>query len=191
MITGIILASGLSRRMKRDKLLINLGDKAIIEHVVEACVNSDLDKIILVYRKEQVKMIGEKYKIETIYNENASLGQSQAMKLGLGIANRDSSFMFLMGDQPFINSDWINKLILEYKKSNLPILVPFYNGTRGSPIIFGCEYRKELLKVEGDIGGREIVRREYLKVHKVYIDDPRLGTDIDTEENLEKVEKWI
>lgn len=191
MITGIILASGLSRRMKKDKLLIQLGEKTIIEHVVETCANSDLDKVILVYRKEEVKLIGEKYKIDTVYNENSNLGQSESMKLGLIRTQKRSSFMFIMGDQPFINPDLINKLITEYKNSKLPILIPYYNNTRGMPIIMGAEYREELLKVKGDKGGREIVKRDHLNVHKIYIDDQKLGIDIDTEKDLKEVKKWI
>ncbi len=191
MVTGIILASGLSKRMERDKLLINLGGKAIVEHVVKACVNSNLDKIILVYRKEEVKSIGEKWGVETIYNENAKLGQSQAMRVGLSIADNDSSFMFLMGDQPFVNPDLINRLIKEYKNVDLPLIVPFYNGCKGAPIIFGGQYREELLKVQGDIGGRKIVERDYFNIHRVYINDIKLGIDIDTENDLEMVKKWI
>ena len=46
MITGIILASGFSRRMKADKLLIDIEGSALIERVIKACVDSRLDDII-------------------------------------------------------------------------------------------------------------------------------------------------
>jgi molybdenum cofactor cytidylyltransferase len=191
MITGIILASGLSKRMKRDKLLIELNEKPIIEYVIKAAVRSNLDHVILVYRKEIVKVIAKKYKVDTIYNDNAHLGQSQAIKLGVSKSHKDSSLMFLMGDQPFVNSELINKLILKYKKNKLPILVPYYNGNRGMPNIFGPIYRKELLKVEGDAGGREILKRDHLKIHRVDIVDRKLGIDIDTQEDLERVRRWL
>ena len=64
MITGIILASGFSRRMKADKLLIDIEGSALIERVIKACVDSRLDDIILIYRSEEVKKIGEKYNIK-------------------------------------------------------------------------------------------------------------------------------
>lgn len=191
MITGIILASGFSKRMKKDKLLISLGGQTIIEYVINAAVNSNLDRIILVYRKEDVKKIAQKYQIETLYNNNSHLGQSQAMKLGIEATNDETSFMFIMGDQPFITTSLINKLISEYKNTELPISVPFYNGNRGMPIIISNEYRDKLLKVEGDKGGRDIISKNHNKVHRVYMDDIKLGIDIDTPEDLEKVKRWI
>lgn len=191
MITGIILASGLSRRMKRDKLTIKLQGKAIIEYVIEACINSDLDKILLVYRTEEVKEIGKKYDLKLLYNKNPRLGQSQAIKIGLNEIDGNSSFMFLMGDQPLLDSKLINRLIAEYKSLDSKILVPYYDGERGMPAIFPPKYRNELLQVKGDKGGREIIARENSNIHKIHIKKSKMGMDIDTPEDLEEVKKWI
>ena len=60
MITGIIMASGFSKRMKTDKLTIEIEGMKIIERVIEATISSKLDKIILVYRTEEIRLIGEK-----------------------------------------------------------------------------------------------------------------------------------
>ena len=47
MITGIILASGFSRRMKRDKLLMEIDGIKMAERVIQACNKSSLDDLIL------------------------------------------------------------------------------------------------------------------------------------------------
>lgn len=184
MITGIILASGFSRRMKRDKLLMEIEGKKLIERVIEACINSNLDDIILVYRVDDLKKIGEKYSIKSIYNEKAHLGQSEGLKLGVREATRADSYMFLVGDQPFLTSELINTLIKEYKESYLPILVPYYNGHRGMPMIISSIFREELLNITGDKGGRDIVQKNISKVKKIYIEEEKLGMDIDNEEDL-------
>ena len=75
MITGIIMASGFSNRMGKDKLLIEINGKKIIEWVIIALKDSNLDEIILVYRTEEIKKIGESYGIKTVLNPNAHLGQ--------------------------------------------------------------------------------------------------------------------
>lgn len=184
MITGIILASGFSRRMKRDKLLMEIEGMKLIERVIEACINSNLDDIILVYRVDDLKKIGEKYSIKSIYNEKAHLGQSEGLKLGVREATRADSYMFLVGDQPFLTSELINTLIKEYKESYLPILVPYYNGHRGMPMIISSIFREELLNITGDKGGRDIVQKNISKVKKIYIEEEKLGMDIDNEEDL-------
>ena len=52
MITGIILASGLSRRMAgHDKLLLPVDGTAIVERVMRAADASRLDNIILAVSK--------------------------------------------------------------------------------------------------------------------------------------------
>lgn len=191
MITGIILASGFSKRMGEDKLLIDLNGKKLIEYTIKACVNSNLDEIIIVYRNEEVKNIALKYNVKTILNEYAKLGQSESMKLGIINSVENSSYMFLMGDQPFITSDLIDTLIYEYNTSCKPILLPFYNGNRSMPIIISNKYKQELLDVTGDEGGRSIIKKYPKNIHYVYIENEKMGIDIDTKEDLKRVEKWI
>lgn len=189
MITGVILASGFSRRMKKDKLLIEIDGVKLIERVIMACIGSNLDEIILIYRIDEVKEIGEKYNVKTIYNENAHLGQSEGLKLGVRESVGAKSYMFLVGDQPFITSKLINRLIEEYNNSDLPILVPYYNRHRGMPIVISSIFKEELLKVVGDKGGRDIVKSNISKVKKVYIEEERQGMDIDSLEDLEALKR--
>ena len=187
MITGIIFASGFSRRMGKDKLLLEIEGEKIIERVIRASVESDLDGVILVYRKDEIKEIGKNYGLKTIYNHKADKGQSESMRLGIKNTIESSSYMFIVGDQPFLNSDIINKLIYEYKSSKSSILIPYYNGERGMPMIMSNIYKDELLNVVGDKGGRDIVRKYSHNVHKVNIEEERLGIDIDTIDDLTKI----
>lgn len=186
-ITGIIQASGFSKRMKKDKLLMKIQGEILIERVIKAAVESSLDEIILVYRQIEVKEIGEKYNIRTIYNENAHLGQSESMKLGIIEASDSDAYMFFVGDQPLITKELINKLIGEFKNTNINIVVPYYGEERGTPIIISSKYREELLRVEGDIGAREIVKNNPCDIKKVFISNILQGMDIDKEEDIQSL----
>lgn len=187
MITGIILASGFSKRMKRDKLLLKIEGMKIVEKVVQACKESVLDEIILIYRKNEVKEIGEKYNIRTIYNPHAYLGQSAGLKLGVINAKNSEAYMFIMGDQPYLKSELIDKLIFEYKRRESTILVPCYNGKNGTPTVFSSIYENELLKVKGDKGGREIIKDNPSEVKRVHINDTKMGLDIDTLDDFKSI----
>lgn len=184
MITGIILASGFSRRMGKDKLLLEIDGEKIIEKVVRVCSESNLENIILIYRTIEVKIIGDKYGIKTVYNQNADLGQSEGMKVGINESGNVESYMFFVGDQPFLTSELINKLIKEYIWAKSSILVPYYNGSRGMPMIISYIYKEELLSVVGDKGGRDIVDKHILEAKKVHIEEGKQGIDIDTPEDL-------
>lgn len=181
---GIIFASGFSRRMGKDKLLLEIEGEKIIEKVIKACKESDLEEIILIYREKGIKDIGDKHNLRTVYNPNASLGQSEAMKLGIREGSSAEDYMFFVGDQPFLSSELINQLIEEYKKSKSSILIPYYNGNRGMPMIISSKYKEELLNVVGDKGGRDIVNKYIEEVVKVCIREEKQGIDIDTPEDF-------
>lgn len=185
MVTGIILASGFSNRMGRDKLLIEINGKRIIEWVIEALKASNLDDIILVYRTEEVKKIAESYCLRTVYNPKAHLGQSQSVILGLEHCKGDCCFMFFVGDQPFISSQLINDLIDEHKRNPSKIVIPYYQDKINMPILFPPDFREDLLKVKGDKGGREIIQKNPSKIKKVEIQDQSLVIDIDTIEDYD------
>lgn len=187
MVTGIILAAGFSRRMGEEKLLLKINGETIIERVIKASYKSKLDKIILIYRKKEVGDIGKAYGIETIHNKNANLGQSQSMKLGIQAAGEAGAYMFIVGDQPFLTEELINKLLEEYKVGELPIVIPYFNGERSMPMVISSKYKDELLKVEGDKGGRDIVKNNPHKVKKVHIEDKKIGMDLDTPEDLKGI----
>ena len=189
MIIGIILASGYSKRMKKDKLTMNIKGRPMVEWTIRACSNSKLDHIILVYRRPKVKEIGEKYGIKNIYNEKAYLGQAEGVKLGVKLAKNGNSYMFLTGDMPYINSKLIDRLIEVHNKNPEYIIVPFYNGKQGMPTIFPEVYREDLLNINGDKGGRDIIMKNPDFVKRVDIEDEKLGIDIDTMEDVEKLDR--
>ena len=177
------MASGFSKRMGQNKLLMEIEEEKVIERVILACKNSLLDEIILIYRLDEIKEIGLKYKLKTIHNPNAIKGQSEAVKLGVKTSKEENGVMFLVADQPFLDAKVINTLLKEYEKDPSMIVVPFYDNKFGMPIIFPSLFRDELLKVSGDKGGREIIEKNPNLVKKIYYEDKLLGVDIDTMED--------
>lgn len=184
MITGIIMAAGYSRRMERDKLIMDFKGKAMVEWVIKAAVESQLDQVILVYRREDVKRIGEKYKVKTVYNPRAHLGQAESIKAGVKSALDPTNYMFLVGDMPYIDRALIDRLIRAYDRKPGSIQVPFYGGRQGMPTIFSSIYREDLLSIEGDKGGRDIIKKNRNLVSQVNISNPKLGIDIDSMEDV-------
>ena len=190
MITGIIMASGFSRRMGRNKLLLELNGTTILENVIEACKNSKLDKIIIVYREDNVKEIAIKHGLHAIKNKNSDRGQSESIKLGLMNVDKDTSgLMFIVGDQPFLSSDTIDKLICNFKSEHEKIIVPIYNSKRGNPVIFPYSLKDDFLSLSGDIGGRNIIDKFKNRVKFIDIDDTKSGLDIDTWEQYIQIKK--
>ncbi|MGF7060856.1 molybdenum cofactor cytidylyltransferase [Brassicibacter mesophilus] len=188
MITGIVMASGFSRRMNRNKLLLTLGNEAIIERVIKAAKDSDIDDIILVYNNEDVKKLAEKHNIKTVFNERPDKGQSESMKIGINFAcSETQGYMFIVGDQPFLDSRTINTLVKSFKEESCYIVAPVYNGKRGNPVIFSSHLKEKLLEVEGDKGGRKIIEECIKHTKLINIDNKAIGLDIDTWEEYQRI----
>lgn len=188
---GIILASGFSRRMGRNKLLMNIGDELIIEKVIKTIKKSNMSKIILVGREEEIINIGINEGIKTIKNDLAINGQSESIKLGLKEADLNHNYMFFCGDQPFIDEEIVNKLIKVSSQNSENIIIPKFKDKTGSPIIFPISLKKELESLKGDMGGREVIKNNKDKIKYVGINNSLFLQDIDTIKEYEEFIKLI
>jgi len=189
---GIILAAGLSTRFGRPKQLMDLNGKPLIEWVVDACLSSRLDKIVVVLGHDAPQIASNlslKYKdrrITTIINPQYKNGMSQSLRTGLANVMKDfPSVMFLLGDQPLVSSTLIDRLLESFWESEKDLCVPVHKDTRGNPTLFSSKFYKHLLNVSGDIGAREIIQAHPEAVLLVEAKDPLPFFDIDTEKDLE------
>lgn len=173
--------------MNKNKLTLEIDDTPIIERVIRAVKGSYVEDILVIYRQREIRKIAEKNNVKAIYNVYASQGQSEAIKLGIRAADPQSKgYMFFVGDQPFLKANTINQLIEAFNKAPQTITLPLYNGKRGNPVIFPIDFKDALLGITGDQGGRGIIEQEK-KVNCITIEDSRIGIDIDTWQQYEKL----
>ena len=117
-------------------------------------------------------------------NKKYFLGQSESIKLGTENI-KDENIMFFTGDMPFLKEETIFKIISEFDGR---ITIPVVNGKRCSPVIFPNKYKEELLSLSGDVGGREIIKKEK-KLNFIEFFDKKQFMDIDRKEDLKAVIK--
>ncbi|MFI3226339.1 MAG: nucleotidyltransferase family protein [Clostridia bacterium] len=172
-VCGVILASGLSKRMGQNKLLLPLNDMTIFEHTLKACTKSDLSDIIVVTSYEEIADICVKNNVKFVKNEQSHLGQSESIKLGTKYFFDKPSLMFISGDTPFLDVEMVNSLISNFKTD---ILVPYFGDTPQNPVVFPKYTYNDLLKLEGDTGGKKVIKMH--KFDKLVI--KCVNKDIDT-----------
>ena len=188
MITGIILASGFSRRMEDEKLLLAVDGVPMLERVIRAAQSSLIEEILLIYRRDAIKELGNRYGVKTVLNPHAEKGQSEAVKLGVAHASINSDgYMFLVGDQPYLSHSTVNKLIEVFNGHKNCIIIPVYNGARGNPVIFPAALKSDLFSLEGDCGGRAVAECMSSMVQLVPIARGHEGVDIDTRDEYETI----
>ena len=192
MVNGIILASGFSRRFGADKLMASLSEKHVLEYTIETTLKSELETVNVVYRTPDVGVLIDQFKgVNSVLNKNAVKGQSEAIKVGLSKIDNGGAFLFLVGDQPFISVETINKLIRVFEEKKPDIVVSLYKGKKGNPVLFANHLKKELNLLTGDQGGRQLIRSEQWKIAYIEIDDENEGLDIDRPEDLETMRQLM
>lgn len=172
--------------MGGNKLLMNIGGELIIERVIREIKSSNVSKIILVGRDEKVIDIALKEKIEVVKNNDAIRGQSESIRLGIEKSILEYDFMFFCGDQPFIDSESINNLIDTSIRNKDKIIIPRVKNFVGSPVIFPNSFKEELELLTGDVGGREVIKKNNEKLLYVDVKNQLFLQDIDTNDDYMK-----
>jgi molybdenum cofactor cytidylyltransferase len=99
--------------------------------------------------------------------------------------------MFILGDQPFIDSPTINHLLERFWVSGKNICVPFYQKKRGNPVIFSTLFYDKINSIKGDIGARGIIEDHPGHILSVPVKRLSFFHDIDTQRDFEKAQAFI
>jgi molybdenum cofactor cytidylyltransferase len=186
-ITGLVLAAGESRRMGVTKQLLPFGHNTILGQVIRNALESNLDEIVVVlgYQAQEIGQNISDAPVKVVVNPEFREGLSSSIKKGLSNITETSAVMILLGDQPLVGKEIINRLLTELGRGDRGIIVPVYDNIRGHPVIFTPLYRDELLALQGDVGGKEIVRAHPEDVTEVNIDSEAVICDIDDRDDYQ------
>lgn len=97
-------------------------------------------------------------------NDQPELGISHSVHLGAEEAWKwepDAAICFAVSDQPYLRGTTLEMLIRQWKASGKGIGALAYHEEIGNPVVFAEKYRKELMELTGDKGGKRVVKRAY------------------------------
>ncbi len=183
----ILLAAGNSKRFNGNKLLAIYKDKPIYMYIVEKVLDLKVNKIICVTQYKEIKEALLNTNINVVMNENSSLGVSSSIKLGINFDKNADGYMFMVCDQPFISIETLNSLIDNFINGDKGIVCVGYGDNKGNPVIFSKRYVNELLSLEGDNGGKRMLKGHLNDLNIVNVDSAIELVDIDTQEELGKI----
>ena len=189
LVSAILLGAGESKRMGKDKLMLPWGKRTVFDHCLNTLLQSELCEVIVVLRagseaiEEEIKRYPafKRKKIKVAVNPDYQRGMSSSILRGLKYVHPGSGgILIALGDQPLLKARTINALIHAFGRGEGKIAVPFYNGTRGNPVLFDRTYVKDLKKLSGDTGGRRIIESHPDKVVRVRTKSEAVVKDIDS-----------
>ena len=189
MITAILLAAGQSKRLRGENKLTKLfKGKPLINHILFSLIKSKVNKIIIVLGFEHLKIktkLLKSKKINFVINKNYKKGMSSSIKTGLKkLPKNNKGFLIVLGDMPNITKTTINKICLSITRSDKEIILPKFKNKTGNPIGFKQSMIKNIYKIKGDRGAKNIIKKNNKKIKFLNINSKSILVNLNTRRNF-------
>ena len=213
----IYLAAGNSRRFGKNKLLVEWNGRPLYEYglnTLKEAVKDRTDSEILLV-SQYPNILQAHPEVVCVYSPKSTEGLSWSIRAGIECVlgrepkreqqqecrrlpdwqEGDHWLLFLTADQPLVEKETIQNLLLQADNAErltsgkTRIIRARYAGKEGSPVLFHASLIPELKQLSGDEGGRSVIRAHREEMAFVDAAEERQMTDVDTVEDLEKLEQ--
>jgi molybdenum cofactor cytidylyltransferase len=190
---AIILAGGSSARMGRAKQLLPLGDSTVLERTIANVRGAEVNEIVLVLgasaeiiRRQLPLFLLQGLKV--VVNQAYGEGMSSSLRAGISALDQGiAATLIVLGDQPFIRSETMDKVVGAYRRDQAQIVIPLFQGSRGNPVLLDRSVFSEVMALEGDVGCRAIFGNHLEGITKVEVEDEGVLLDIDDPDDYDRL----
>src|SRR5581483_12234759 len=169
-IAGVLLAAGTSSRLGRPKQLLDYGGKTLVRRVAEVGVAAGLDPLVVVLGAWAADVERELagLPVRVVHNPRYEEGQSTSVRAGVeALPAEAEAVVMLLVDMPAVDAAVVRAIVAEWQASGAAIVRPAFEGQPGNPVLFAARLFPELAAVQGDEGGRAVLRRHAAEVRLV------------------------
>jgi len=184
-VAAIVAAAGESRRFGSPKMLAPFRGEPLLRATVRNVTKAGLDEVIVVLGPDAsaVQDALNDLPVRITINPDPSQGLGSSIAAGVRAAASAEAVIVVLGDQPTLDAAVVRGLYDAWLRTGAAIVLPEYRGQRAPPVLFSRRVFPELLKLEGEAGGREVVSRDPARVHAVHLDQD-VPADVDTPGDL-------
>jgi molybdenum cofactor cytidylyltransferase len=182
-VAGLLLAAGASTRLGQPKQLLPYGGRSLLRHAAETGIAAGLDPLVVVVGARAEAMRPELAGLPVLVLDNPRYAEGQSTSLRAGVAALPAevgAVVVLLADMPGVDAPLVRALIAAWRASQAPIVRPTHAGQPGNPVLFAARLFPELLRAEGDEGGRPVLRAHAAEAHLLPVDNPGILQDVDT-----------
>lgn len=195
-ISAILLAAGDGARFKDgDKLLAPLAGVPVIVHAARALQVAAIGEMIAVTRSHDEARRRALAPLGLRFVVNDTPGQAASLACAIATVERGSAGAIVMpADMALMRARIVERLIGRFAVlGGDAIVAASVGGSPRPPVVWPRALFGELMRLEGDIGGRQVFQRhqDRLALLDIAAADEEAFTDIDTPEDLARVCRLI
>ena len=186
----LLLAAGAGKRFGGDKLSAVVDGQPMYIRAMDV-IDAQVDVIhrIVVTGQPSILSEGKLRGWDVAINENPEKGISWSIRLGMeqmlkAVPDLDG-ILFMVCDQPWLTKETVGRMLTQFEKG---ILSLSYNGRSGNPVLFSKDYFEELMTLEGDVGGRQVMNKHKAEIYYLEIFNEKELRDVDRREELNEQE---
>lgn len=189
-LAAVVLAAGKSERMGKNKLLLEVAGRTILDRLLDALDASKVDEVIIVlgHRPEELSPIAAAHGAQIVLNPSYEEGMTSSFKAGIRCVSADAAFLVL-GDQLGLEAELLDRMAAEIEAYPEALIVsPIHQGRRGHPVLFSRALFPEILNLGPEETVRDVVLR-HEAAHRLVEGNSWCVLDIDTPEEYEKARR--
>ncbi|MBX4899415.1 MULTISPECIES: nucleotidyltransferase family protein [Rhizobium] len=187
----VILAAGKATRMGKGgkhKLLAEFDGVPLVRRCALTALGSDAACVIVVagHRRLEIEAALGGLPLTLVDNPDYEDGMASSLIAGLSSKRADGAdgILVMLADMPGVSIAHLDALISAFRNSGGRAVVRAVScGKPGNPVILPRSLNHAILRLEGDVGARDIIRASGLPVLDVDVGDAA-SLDVDTTEDI-------
>lgn len=191
---AVLPAAGKSSRMGRPKLALPLGERTILEHVVAALRQAEIEHILVLIAPQVTELadLAESAGAYVCRMETETSGMRGTVERGLRWLEErfgprpDDTWLLVPADHPALDASIVSQLESAHAAHpHFSIVLPTYRGRRGHPTLFAWKHVAAIRAWPAELGLNTYVRRHAAETLEVPVDNAAVLWDMDTPEDYQ------
>ena len=188
----ILLGAGSARRFGSDKLNSPLDGKPVGLHALGMLASVSFSRRFYVTRPDH-KSLWEAARAlgyEIVMNRDPDRGIASSIRLGLYVwmaSGGGDGVLFAVSDQPRLRADSVRRMLDAFNGEPDRIIRLEKDGRAGNPVLFPAFLCPDLMRLEGDTGGKQVIARHPELVRTVEAESGAELFDVDVPEDLGRI----
>jgi molybdenum cofactor cytidylyltransferase len=186
---AVVLAAGASTRFGSAKQLVRINGRPLLHTVVTRAAEITGNALFVVLGAGAAELA------PLLKHSPGSVLVNQEWREGIGSSIRAAvtrlpaacnGVMLLLADQAAVTAEDLRRLAGAWRRQPQYIAAALYAGGSGAPAIFPRSAFRDLAELRGDVGAREVLRRNPDRVVRVPM--PSAALDVNTPDDLLEVQ---